>query len=221
VKKIFPILVCATFFIFLASSTNADETQIFVGKIEKSAPGLKGFAYFWQFTAVSDNGEQKEFYVPRGGTTIIQLNGKPRYGEAPRKGRKIEVQYVVTERGDNKTVAMRYVPDDYKATFETQQPAKQVTAQSGDSFSGKVESVTKCIPKPPYWRVAILKVIVDNGEEMILDTTADTLVFDASGKDIGKSRSVWKLKSGERVKVKYSAGANSGHDKAISIQRLD
>lgn len=231
-KKIFLMLIAVTFFVFLGSSVNADESKIFAGKIEKSAPELMGFAYFWKFTVVSDNGERKEFYIPRGGTTIIQIDGKQRYGEAPRKGNKIEVKYLVTENGDNKTVSMRYVPLDYvqqpvpsavsaNVTSETTQAVRETTDQAGDVFTGRVESVQKMLPRPPYWRLALLTLASESGEMRSMDIVSETVITDASGKDIGKGKSAWNLKNGERVKINYSPGANSGHDKAVSIQRLD
>lgn len=208
---------------------NNSETNIFVGKIERSGGALR---YWWKFTAVADNGEKKEFRVPRGGTTIIQIDGKQRYGEAPRRGRKIEVKYSVTERGDNVTTSMRYVPLDYirqptassvpaNALSGTTQLAQERAGQTGNIFTGRVESVKKMLPKPPYWRLALLTVTGDNGEMRSIDIVNDTAVTDASGKDMGKGRGAWRLKNGERIEIKYTPAANNGHDKAVSIRCLD
>lgn len=212
----------------IVQETPVRSENIFVGKIEKDGPA---FMYFWKFTAVADNGEKKEFYVPRGGTTIIQIDGKQRYGEAPRKGRKIEIKYVVTEGGENKTVWMRYVPLDYvqqpgvssvpvNASSETTQPVQERTSQPGNSITGRVESVKKMLPRPPYWRLALLTVVGDSGETRSIDIVNDTAVADASGKDMGKGRGAWHLKNGERVEIKYSPAANNDHDKAVSIHCL-
>lgn len=213
----------------VVQETSVQPGNIFVGKIEKDGPA---FRYFWKFTAVADNGEKKEFCVPRGGTTIIQIDGKQRYGEAPRKGKKIEVKYSVTEGGENKTVSMRYVPLDYvsqpaalttpaNVSSETTQPVRETTGRTGNTFTGKVESVKKMFPKPPYWRLASLTVIADSGERADFDIVSDTAVVDASGKDMGKGRGAWRLKNGERVEIKYAPAANNGHDKAVSIHCLD
>jgi len=325
--------------IFLDSSARAEESKIFVGKIEKSGPA---FRYWWCFTVVAGNGESKDFRVPKGGSTIMQIDGKQRYGEAPRKGRKIEVKYFVTERGDNETVSMRYVPLDYvqptivpekptntvtqvidqpkniligkvkditgiapgfvnnwtyakisvfsdngnefvffinkntiltnengvtnpplpknnqrvevkysigqngnyeavciryvpsdyvsqpavlttstKVFSETTQAAREVTCQTGDTFAGRVESVKKMLPRPPYWRLALLTVVAESGKKSDIDIASDTVVTDASGKELGKGRTVWQLKNGEHVEVRYLPAANSGHDKAVSIHCLD
>lgn len=212
-----------------AQAVASQPENIFVGKIEKSAPAFK---YWWAFTAVADNGEKREFRVPRGGSIIIQINGKQRYGEAPRKGRKIEVRYSVDKDGYNVTTSMRYVPLDYvpqpaalttptNAASETAQLPAHVISQTGNTFTGKVVSVTKCLPRPPYWRVAILAVVTDSGENKEMDTVNDTSVSDALGKEKGKSRSVWSLKNGQRIEVNYLAGANNGHDKVIAIRCLD
>jgi len=208
---------------------NTSETNIFVGKIERSGGALR---YWWKFTATADNGEKKEFCVPRGGSTIIQIDGKQRYGEAPRKGRKIEVKYSVTEGGDNKTVSMRYVPLDYvqrptvssvpaSVPSEVTQPAQERAGQTGNTFTGRVESVKKMLPKPPYWRLALLTVTGDSGEMRSIDIVNDTAVTDASGKDMGKGRGAWHLKNGERIEIKYAPAANNGHDKAVLIRSLD
>ncbi len=222
-KNILLASIAVAFFVFLNSSANADESKIFVGKIEKDWPA---FSYFWKFTAVADNGEKKEFCVPRGGTTIIQIDGKQRYGEAPRKGNKIEVKYIVTENGDNKTVSMHYVPLDYvRQSTVSDVPPKQLSqeraGQTGDTFTGTVESVQKMLPRPPYWRLALLTIITDAGEKASVDVVGETTVSDASGKKISTKEGSWNLKSGERVEVKYSPGANNGHDKAVSIHCLD
>jgi len=228
-KKIPLALIAVAFLFFINSPVKAEEPKIFVGKIERSTGALR---YWWKFTAVADNGEEQEFCVPRGGSTIIQIDGKPRYGEAPRKGRKIEVKYSVTERGDNVTTSMRYVPLDYvrqpaassvsvSAPSVVAQPVQEKAVQAGDIFTGRVESVKKMLPRPPYWRLALLTVIGDSGEIKDIDIVNDTTVTDASGKDMGKGRGAWHLKNGGRVEVKYSPAANSGHDKAVSIHCLD
>ncbi|MDD4980942.1 MAG: hypothetical protein PHC54_06735 [Candidatus Omnitrophica bacterium] len=207
---------------------NTSETNIFVGKIERSGGALR---YWWKFTAVADNGEKKEFRVPRGGATIIQIDGKQRYGEAPRRGRKIEVKYSVTERDDNVTTSMRYVPLDYvrqptassvpaNVPSETTQLAQESAGQTGNTFTGRVESVKKMLPRPPYWRLALLTVVGDSGEKKNIDIVNDTAVTDAFGKEKGKGRSAWNLENGERVEVNYSPEANSGHNKAVSIHCL-
>ena len=145
-KKIFLALIAVTIFVFLDSSANADESKIFVGKIEKSTPA---FRYWWSFTAVADSGETKEFRVPKNGSTIIQIDGRQRYGEAPRAGRKIEVKYSVDKDGYNVTTSMRYVPPDYvqqsapstvsaNVTSETMQPMQKTIVQTGSIFTGKV-----------------------------------------------------------------------------------
>ncbi len=200
------------------ATANTSGPNTFVGKI---VSGGGAFRYFWRFTAVADNGEKKEFCVTRGSTTIIQINGKQRYGEAPRKGRKIEVKYSINERGDNVTTFMRYLPLDYVAPPQTTQPVQEKTIQTGDTFTGRVESVKKMLPKPPYWRLALLTVVSDSGETKSIDIVSDTAVIDASGKDMGKGKGAWHLKNGGRIEVKYSPAANNGHDKAESIHCLD
>jgi hypothetical protein len=91
------------------------------------------------------------------------------------------------------------------------------------TLTGKVESVTKCFPKPPNLRFAIIGITSDGGEKVKVSVVKDTVITDASGKDMcpgGDMRGAWKLKKDERVEIKYLPGANSGNDKAVSIHCL-
>ncbi|MDD4980791.1 MAG: hypothetical protein PHC54_05970 [Candidatus Omnitrophica bacterium] len=210
---------------------NAAENNIFIGKV------VKGGVTFslrcpYRFVIVTDNGERKDIWVPRDGLRITDVNGKSVYGAPPRKGRKMEIKYLIGDNGQYEAASMRYVPLDYvpqpaalttpaNAAAETTQLAQESAGQTGDTFTGRVESVKKMLPRPPYWRLALLTAVADSGEMRSIDIVSDTAVRDASGKDMGKGRGAWHLKNGGRIEVKYSPSANNGHDKAVSIHCLD
>ena len=169
--------------------------------------------------------------MPKGGSTIIDIDGKPVFGAPPKKGRRIEVKYSVVD-GDNIAVSMRYVPLDYVlqpaastvplgASSETTTPVQKTTNQAGDIFEGKVESVTKMLPRPPSWRFGILRIVAASGEKRDIDIMDSTVVTDSSGKETGKARNAWGLRNGQSVEVRYWPAANCGHDKAVSIRCLD
>lgn len=228
-----------------ATPGNAVKDNIFVGKIESSGGALR---YWWKFTVVADNGEKKEFRVPRGGSTIIQIDGKQRYGEAPRRGRKIEVKYSVTERGDNVTTSMRYVPLDYvqptassvstNAASETTQPAQERAGQTENTFTGTIESFPYGFGHfksgPPLWPVGMIVVTGNNGGKnnflIVRDGPNTTVFYDADGKvasvlnDI-KGMNDIKAIIGKRVEVKYAITAESSRYAnkmlAISVRYLD
>lgn len=120
-----------------ATPGNAAKDNIFVGKVD-TAFSFPPIGYFWKFAAVADNGEKKEFCILKNNTTIIQIDGKQRYGEAPRKGRKIEVKYSVAQDGHNVTTSMRYVSLDY-----VRQPtASSVSANAASSTSAPIPSLS-------------------------------------------------------------------------------
>lgn len=239
-KKILFVLFATVFtahlFIAAGSSAKAGETKTFVGKIEKvrntlfpTPPKL----IYYKFTVVADNGEEKEICVPKGFSNIIDINGKPRWGAPPKKG-KVEVKYSVAEDGSNEIVSMRYIPSDYvpqpatlaapdSVSSETTPPVRETAGQTGNTCTGKIESIQKRFGKPPKWEYARITVIADTGEKMIISAIKATAVTDAVGKDLNEDGSKFgalSLKKGERIEVKYSTEANSRNE-AISIHGLD
>jgi hypothetical protein len=212
---------------------NAAENNIFIGKV------VKGGVTFslrcpYRFVIVTDNGERKDIWVPRDGLRITDVNGKSVYGAPPRKGKKMEIKYLIGDNGQYEAASMRYVPLDYvpqpaalttpaNAAAETTQPIQETAVQPGNTLVGKVASVTKCIPKPPYWRFAIIEVITDNGEKTSISVIRETTITDALGKDMcpgGDKRGAWKLKAGERIEVKYLPEGKD-YNKVSSIHCLD
>jgi len=86
--------------------------NIFVGKVIKSGVTFS-LRCPNRFAIVTDNGETKDIWIPRGSLRITNLSGKSVYGAPPRKGRKMEVKYQIGDKGQYETVSMRYVPEDY------------------------------------------------------------------------------------------------------------
>jgi hypothetical protein len=87
----------------------AAKDNIFVGKV------VKGGVTFslrcpYRFVIVTDNGETKDIWIPRDGLTITDVNGKPVVGAPPRKGKRMEIKYLVGDNGQYEAVSMRYVP---------------------------------------------------------------------------------------------------------------
>ena len=87
----------------------AAKDNIFVGKV------VKGGVTFslrcpYRFVIVTDNGETKDIWIPGDGLTITDVNGKPVVGAPPRKGKRMEIKYLVGDNGQYEAVSMRYVP---------------------------------------------------------------------------------------------------------------
>ncbi len=85
----------------------AQSNNILVGKV------LKGGVTFsllcpYRFVIVTDNGERKDIWIPRDGLRITDINGKSVYGAPPRKGKKMEVKYLIGDNGQYEAVSMRY-----------------------------------------------------------------------------------------------------------------
>lgn len=92
--------------------TGTSGINTLVGNIEKTRTSFFPTPPRWIFyiiTVVADNGEEKEIGIPRGFSNIIDINGKPRWGAPPKKG-KVEVKYSVAQDGSNEIVSMRYIP---------------------------------------------------------------------------------------------------------------
>lgn len=88
---------------------HAAKDNIFVGKV------VKGGVTFsvrcpYRFVIVTDNGETKDIWIPRDGLTITDVNGKPVVGAPPRKGKRMEIKYLIGDNGQYEAVSMRYVP---------------------------------------------------------------------------------------------------------------
>lgn len=89
------------------------------------------------------------------------------------------------------------------------------------TFTGKVVSVTKTYPKPPYWRFAILTIINENGEMVNISVVRETSIIDVSGNDMckgGDKRAAWQL-NGKHIGGAYSA--KKDYNEAISINCLE
>ena len=214
---------------------NAVKDNIFVGTVDTTF-SFPPMGYFWKFVAVADNGEKKEFCIRKEGATIIQIDGKSRYGEAPRKGRRIEVKYSVVQDGNNVTTSMRYVPLDYvqqqTEPITPTQTASTAATNKADIFTGTVESfpcgVGHFKSGPPLWPVGMIVVIGNNGEKnnflIVRDGTNATTFYDADGK-ISSFMNNIKAVIGKKVEVKYAITEQSTHylNKmlAISVRYLN
>jgi len=103
------------------------------------------------------------------------------------------------------------------------QPPSAKAADEVKTFTGKIESFTKLMGKPPKWIYGKFTVVADSGENMIIYVIKATAVTDASGKDMtegGKKLGALFLKKGERVEVNYST-IDNGRNEATSIRCLD
>ena len=123
----------------LETITNVSGTNIFVGKV------LKGGVTFslrcpYRFIIVTDNGEKKDIWIPRGNLRITDVNGKSVYGAPPRAGKKMEVKYLIGDNSQYEAVSMRYVPLDYvlpaNVPLEVAQPVQGTTTRTGNTFTG-------------------------------------------------------------------------------------
>jgi hypothetical protein len=102
----------------------------------------------------------------------------------------------------------------------------QATADEAKTFTGKIESIAKVMGKPPKWLYAILTVVADSGEKIIIYVPKATAVIDISGNDMaegGKKFGALLLKKGERVEVKYATGTLmiKSRNEGLSIRCLD
>ena len=208
----------------------ADGAKTLIGKIIDVAPVLFVHGPRWTFCSivvVSDNGNKSRIFIPRA-TTITDLNGKDinrRWsGKGERKiGERVEVKYLILKASGNDrnyAVSIRYIPPDYvqqqaAATTPTQAIAG-ATTQSGNTFTGKVESVRPMLGKPPKWTYAKFTAVADNGEKVDIYMLKATAITDVDGKAINGSAP----KKDKKVEIKYSTAEN-GRNEAISIHYLD
>jgi hypothetical protein len=95
-----------------------------------------------------------------------------------------------------------------------QQPSAKADAIK--TFTGKVESVTSTLGRPPKWTYAKIVVIADKGDKSTFFILKATTLSDARG-NINPSS---LPKKGESVEAKYSTAEN-GRNEAISIHYLD
>jgi hypothetical protein len=100
-----------------------------------------------------------------------------------------------------------------------QQPV--VNADETKTFTGKVESVTPTLGRPPLWTYAKIVVIADKGDKSIFFIKKATTLSDVKG-----NTNPPLPKKGESVEVKYSIITNgsmvtNGKNGAISIRYLD
>lgn len=91
----------------ITATTSAD--NILVGKV------VKGGVTFslrcpYRFVIVTDNGETKDIWIPRGSMRITGLNGNSVYGAPPRARKRMEIKYLIGDNGQYEAVSMRYVP---------------------------------------------------------------------------------------------------------------
>ena len=88
-------------------------------------------------------------------------------------------------------------------------------------FTGKIDSVKRYFKStPPKWEHAMVTIITDGGEKIVVYAVKATVVADLSGNDMcqgGKRFGTLSLKEGERVEVKYST-VKRDHNEAISIR---
>lgn len=102
-----------------------------------------------------------------------------------------------------------------------QQPSTK--ADEVKTFTGKIESFTKLMGKPPKWIYGKFTFVADSGENIIIYVIKATAVADVSGNDMteaGKKLGALFLKKGERIEVNYSI-IDNGRNEAISIRCLD
>ena len=197
----------------------AQSNNILVGKV------LKGGVTFsllcpYRFVIVTDNGERKDIWIPRDGLRITDINGKSVYGAPPRKGKKMEVKYLMGDKGQYEAVSMRYVPLDYVQ----QQPGPTTSAKTtpsavaneANTFTGTIESfpcgVGHFKSGPPLWPVGMIVVTGNNGEKnnflIVRDGPNATTFYDADGKAVSVMNNP-KAVIGKRVEVKYAITAES------------
>ncbi|MDD5454728.1 MAG: hypothetical protein PHW62_04435 [Candidatus Ratteibacteria bacterium] len=222
-------------------SAKTKEAKIFLGTV-KDVSAVLGRAPNWTYNrinVIADNGDKADFFVMRS-TVITDVNGDNLSGKRVKKGQKAEIKYsILTDssaiiNGQKGAVSIRYVPSDYvpqiaasntqaSVSSETTQPVVETTGQTGNTITGKVESIKRYMKSsPPKWEHAMLTVVADNGEKTIVYVIKATFVADASGKDMSKGGrfGVFSLKGGERIEVKYST-VRKDHNEAVSIHCLE
>ena len=205
-------------------SARADEIKTLIGKIIGVTPVLVVLPprlSFCSIVVVSDNGEKSRIFIPKA-ATITDLNGKDISGRWPGKGERVEVKYSTptSHVKANEAVSIRYVPMDYvqqqaSATTLTQAIAV-ATTQSGNTFTGKIETCRPMMGKPPKWTYAKFTAVADNGEKVDIYMVKATAITDVDGKAINGSAP----KKDKKVEVKYSTAGN-GRNEASSIRYLD
>ncbi len=224
------------------ASSKADEAKIFIGTV-KNVSAVLGREPSWTYNRIdvtADNGDKADFFVMRS-TVITDVNGDDLSGKRVKKGEKVEIKYsILTDsstiiNGQKGAVSMRYVPLDYvpqpaalttlaNVSSETTQPVHETTGQTGNTITGKIESIKRYFKSsPPKWEHAMLTVVADSGEKTIVYVIKATIVTDAYGKDMsegGRKFGVFSLKEGERIEIKYST-LKKDHNEAISIHCLD
>jgi autotransporter adhesin len=107
-KKIFFVLLAGiviSFFCFVQlHSANADETKIFIGKVEKVTP-LMGKPPAWTYNKIvvnDDKGTQETFFVMKA-TVITDVSGKDISGSGVTKDKKVEIKYSIITNGSSIT----------------------------------------------------------------------------------------------------------------------
>jgi len=238
-KKLFFVTITVIFVSFLSNIQPSVATppstpqanvpdqsnNILIGKV------VKGGVTFslrcpYRFVIVTDNGDRKDIWVPRDGLRITDLNGKSVYGAPPRKGKKMEIKYLIGDNGQYEAASMRYVPLDYvpqpaalttpaNAASETTQPIQEATAQSANTFTGTIQSFPhgpgRFKSGPPLWPFGMIVVVADNGEKnnflIVGDGPNATTFYDVAGK-AGTVINT-KVEIGRKVEVKYAITAES------------
>ena len=95
----------------------------------------------------------------------------------------------------------------------SQQPSAK--ADGTKTFTGKVESITATLGRPPKWTYAKIMVIPDKGDKSTFFIQKATTLSDVKG-----NTNPPLPKKGERVEIQYSTAGN-GRNEAISIRYFD
>jgi hypothetical protein len=84
-------------------SAKAEETKIFIGKVEKVAPLMGGWsAPYNKIVVTDDKGTQETFFVMRA-TVITDASGKDISGSGTKRDKKVEVKYSIITNGSSIT----------------------------------------------------------------------------------------------------------------------